>query len=54
VTNDSLGYLTSGGRVFGITAWGESLQKSRELVYEKMKTVGFSGEQMRSDIGEKL
>ncbi len=54
VASDTLGYLTSGGRVFGITAWGETLQKSRELVYEKMKTVSFSGEQMRTDIGEKL
>ena len=53
IKKDSLGYLTSGGRVLGITAWAETMEKSRATVYEKMKTVGFEGEQMRTDIGEK-
>lgn len=53
IQKDTLGYLTSGGRVLGMTAWAESLSESRRLVYEKMKTVSFSGEQMRTDIGEK-
>ncbi len=53
VTKDELGYLTSGGRVLGITAWATTLEESRRLAYQKLKTVTFSGEQMRTDIGEK-
>lgn len=43
--------LTSGGRVLGITALGESKAFARAVAYEKLKMVHFSGEQFRKDIG---
>ncbi len=43
--------LTSGGRVCGITAVGESLDEARIKAYEAISTVSFSGEHYRKDIG---
>lgn len=41
---------TSGGRVLGLTALGENRKEARELAYEKIKGISFSGFQIRKDI----
>ena len=43
---------TSGGRVFGITAFGETLEKARKIAYEDMGKIQFEGMYYRSDIGK--
>lgn len=52
VKKDELGFVTSGGRVLGMTYWASTLEESRTKVYEKLSTVTFDGEQMRTDIGK--
>ena len=47
------GVVTSGGRVLGITALGDSLQESRDRAYEVAALISFDGAQMRGDIGMK-
>jgi len=44
---------TNGGRVLGVTAWGESLQVAKERAYVAVNEIHFNGKQMRSDIGNK-
>jgi phosphoribosylamine--glycine ligase len=49
---DESGVLkTSGGRVFGITALGETLEKAREIAYDDMGKIQFDGMYFRTDIG---
>ncbi|MCF7805608.1 MAG: phosphoribosylamine--glycine ligase [Candidatus Marinimicrobia bacterium] len=45
--------VTDGGRVFGVTCRGETLQKSIDRVYEELDKIKFNGMQFRSDIGRK-
>ena len=45
--------ITTGGRVLGITAIGDSKLKARELVYNSIKNIMFEGMQYRNDIGLK-
>jgi phosphoribosylamine--glycine ligase len=45
------GLMTSGGRVLGLTAWGEDKLQARERVYRGLSKVSFEGEQFRTDIG---
>ena len=42
---------TSGGRVLGVTAIGETLQKALDRAYEAIHCVKFKGMQFRKDIG---
>jgi phosphoribosylamine--glycine ligase len=42
---------TAGGRVFGVTAKGDSLKNAHEEVYELVKKIEFNGMQYRTDIG---
>ncbi len=44
---------TNGGRVFGITAFGRSIDDARELVYKNIKKISFDNMQYRTDIGIK-
>jgi phosphoribosylamine---glycine ligase len=44
---------TSGGRVLGITATGESLEEAIAKVYESIKHIEFDGAIFRRDIGRK-
>ena len=44
---------TSGGRVLGITAKGNSLKDAQNQVYSLVKDIQFTGMQYRSDIGQK-
>lgn len=46
-------YLTSGGRVLGITALGQDINEARKTAYANIKRVDFHGAQYRSDIGIK-
>lgn len=45
------GLVTSGGRVLGVSAVGETLESARELAYLGVDQVEFAGNQYRSDIG---
>ena len=42
--------LTSGGRVFGVTAWTDSIADSVRQVYDNIYRVSFDGVQYRRDI----
>jgi len=44
-------YLTSGGRVLGVTAAADSLQEALALAYEGMARIHFDGMYYRRDIG---
>ena len=46
-------YLTSGGRVLGITALGEDIESARKTAYGEIKHISFEGAQYRTDIGIK-
>jgi phosphoribosylamine--glycine ligase len=43
--------VTSGGRVFGVTALGDSLKMAHGSAYEAARAIRFEGAQYRSDIG---
>jgi phosphoribosylamine--glycine ligase len=45
--------VTSGGRVLGVTAWGQSLEAARGLAYQAVEKIHFEGAQYRRDIGAK-
>lgn len=45
--------ITSGGRVLGVTAVGETLKEARELAYQSVEKVSFNGAHYRTDIGAK-
>jgi phosphoribosylamine---glycine ligase len=47
------GYLTSGGRVLGVTATGDSLQAALDTAYEAMGKIHFEGMVFRRDIGRR-
>ncbi|HOO60418.1 MAG TPA: phosphoribosylamine--glycine ligase [Candidatus Mcinerneyibacteriales bacterium] len=42
---------TSGGRVLGVTALGESLEEARETAYRELEKITFEGIYYRKDIG---
>ena len=44
---------TAGGRVLGVTAVKENLDKAREAVYNNIKKINFEGMHYRKDIGIK-
>jgi phosphoribosylamine---glycine ligase len=46
-------FLTSGGRVLGVTAAGADLSEARERAYRATQAVTFEGMHFRSDIGAK-
>jgi phosphoribosylamine---glycine ligase len=43
--------VTSGGRVLGVTAAGDSLQSALKLAYQAVKAIHFDGMHYRKDIG---
>ena len=45
--------ITAGGRVFGVTAWAESLAKSVKSAYDGVDKINFDGMQYRTDIAGK-
>ncbi|MBL9126197.1 MAG: phosphoribosylamine--glycine ligase, partial [Verrucomicrobiales bacterium] len=46
-------FVTNGGRVLGITAWGETLEQAQETAYAAADLIEFEGVQLRRDIGAK-
>lgn len=44
--------LTNGGRVLGVTALGENLEKAREKAYKEIGKINFKGIYYRRDIGK--
>ncbi len=46
-------FFTSGGRVMGVTAYGDTLQQSIDRAYQAAGKVHFEGVYYRSDIGQK-
>jgi phosphoribosylamine--glycine ligase len=53
VKKDGSHLLTDGGRVLGITAWGQDKEEARAHAYENLARITFEGEQYRKDIGSK-
>jgi len=45
--------VTHGGRVLGVTAWGEDADQARAAAYQAVGKIGFDGAQFRRDIGRK-
>jgi len=45
--------VTTGGRVLGVTAFGESVVEARERAYRRVETIRFPGVHYRNDIGLK-
>lgn len=55
VKTDQTGTLvTNGGRVLGVTSWGDEASKVRMNCYRLLDEVHFSGEHFRTDIGRNL
>lgn len=46
-------FVTNGGRVLGVTGWGENLDKAIETAYNGVKLVSFKDAHYRKDIGIK-
>jgi phosphoribosylamine--glycine ligase len=45
--------VTSGGRVLGVTATGQTLEQAVQKAYEAARKIHFEGAQYRTDIGAK-
>ena len=45
--------VTSGGRVLGVTAVGDSIQSAIQKAYEQVSQVNFTNAYFRTDIGQK-
>jgi len=45
--------VTSGGRVLGVTAWGEDLKRARDAAYAAVDAIGFDDAHFRRDIAAK-
>ncbi|MBT7121167.1 MAG: phosphoribosylamine--glycine ligase, partial [Nitrosomonadales bacterium] len=45
--------MTSGGRVLGVTAKGETLEIAKNKAYRILSEIEFDGAQFRTDIGQK-
>jgi phosphoribosylamine--glycine ligase len=50
---ESDGYVTSGGRVLGVTALGPTLTGARDRAYDAVRKIHFDGAQFRTDIAVK-
>ncbi len=46
-------FLTNGGRVLGVTAYGNTLEKAIEKAYKGVSTISFDKAYYRTDIGKK-
>ncbi len=46
-------FFTNGGRVIGVTATGETLQKALDRSYQAVKKISFEGAHYRTDIGKR-
>ena len=46
-------FLTNGGRVIGVTAKGETLQKALDNAYDGVSRISFENAHYRKDIGQR-
>lgn len=46
--------VTSGGRVLAVTAYGSSIERAVELVYQGVDQISFEGKTLRRDIAHRL
>jgi phosphoribosylamine--glycine ligase len=46
-------FVTSGGRVLGVTAWAKDLSSARDAAYSAVRQIHFEGAHFRSDISAK-
>ncbi len=46
--------VTAGGRVLGVTAWGDSLNAARDRAYDVAGRIAFEGRYCRADIAERV
>lgn len=46
-------WLTQGGRVLGVTAWGETLSRAHQAAYHAVSQIHFDGAHFRRDIAAK-
>jgi phosphoribosylamine--glycine ligase len=53
VKQNETNLITSGGRVFGLTAWASDLGKAVEKVYSNIGKISFEGMQYRKDIAQR-
>lgn len=53
LAEDASRYLTSGGRVLGVTAWASTLKEARDRTYEAVEKIKFDGAHYRRDIAAK-
>ncbi|MGH9711915.1 MAG: phosphoribosylamine--glycine ligase [Candidatus Acidiferrales bacterium] len=51
---DGNNYYTSGGRILGVAAWGESLATSCRISYDSLSRIRIDGAHFRRDIGRKM
>lgn len=51
-TNENGDFVTSGGRVLGVTATADSLEEALKRAYEAVSKISFEGMQFRRDIGK--
>jgi len=49
--NEKGEFITAGGRVLGVTAVGDNLEKALNTAYEAVEKISFDGMQFRRDIG---
>ena len=45
--------VTAGGRVLGVTAWADNLEKAINKAYQGVRMINFENQYYRSDIGKK-
>jgi phosphoribosylamine--glycine ligase len=50
--NENKDFITSGGRVLGVTATAESLNEAVQKAYRAVEKISFNGMQYRNDIGK--
>lgn len=50
---DNNNFITSGGRVLGITATGKNLEEALTIVYKELSNISYSNIYFRHDIGKK-
>ncbi len=52
---DAAGQLvTAGGRVMGVTAWADDIERARKRAYKAANQISFYGKYMRKDIGLRI
>jgi len=52
--NEKGNFITSGGRVLGVTSFGETIQEALDKSYKSAGIIDFEGKYFRSDIGKDL